>query len=189
MKREFQIRFLKSVGLQPEHYLLDIGCGTLRGGLPIIKYLQRGHYYGTEVRSEVLKEAHKELQQANIDKAPTLVLSMDISSLDLKRKFDFIWAYSVLIHLSDDILNDVLHFAQGHLAQTGQFFVNANIGERKNGYWHQGFPLVWRSVDFYQQEATRAGLEVTDLGTVKALGFGSGRKDHDQQHILRFKAR
>lgn len=42
MKREFQIRFLRDMALKPEHYVFDIGCGTLRGGLPIIQYLDSG---------------------------------------------------------------------------------------------------------------------------------------------------
>ena len=25
--------------------LLDIGCGTLVGGIPIIRYLEKSHYY------------------------------------------------------------------------------------------------------------------------------------------------
>ena len=188
MKREFQIEFLRSAGLRPEHYLLDIGCGTLRGGIPIIQYLERGHYYGTEVRAEVLAEARKELEEAGIDKDPTLVLSENVSTLDLSRAFDFVWAYSVLIHLSDDVLRDVLRFARAHLAEDGRFLANVNIDEQRDGYWHQGFPVVWRPVPFYEQEAARAGLEVRDLGTVEALGFGSGHTDHDQHHILEFKA-
>lgn len=186
MKREFQIEFLRSAGLRPEHYLLDIGCGTLRGGIPIIQYLERGHYYGTEVRAEVLAEAHKELEEMGIDKDPTLILSEDVSTLDLGQEFDFVWAYSVLIHLSDDVLRDVLRFVQAHLAENGRFLANVNIDERRDGYWHQGFPVVWRPRAFYAQEAARAGLKATDLGTVKSLGFGSGRKDHDRQHILQF---
>lgn len=187
MKREFQIEFLKSAGMEPEHYLLDIGCGTLRGGIPIIQYLEAGHYYGTEVRAEVLAEAYKELEEAGIDKDPTLVLSEDVSTLDLGRAFDFVWAYSVLIHLSDDVLRDVLRFVRAHLAEDGRFLANANIDERRDGYWHQGFPVVWRPVAFYRQEAERVGLAATDLGTVEALGFGSGHPDHDQHHILEFR--
>ena len=46
MKREFQIKFLTDMDLKPDHYLLDLGCGTLRGGIPIIEYLEIGHYFG-----------------------------------------------------------------------------------------------------------------------------------------------
>ena len=49
IKRAFQIQFLQSVGLTPDQYLLDMGCGTLRGGIPIIKYLEPGHYYGIRI--------------------------------------------------------------------------------------------------------------------------------------------
>ena len=44
MKRDFQIKFLKKSGLLPKHYLLDIGCGTLRGGIPFIEYLDEKKY-------------------------------------------------------------------------------------------------------------------------------------------------
>ena len=73
MKRAFQIQFLKDRNLEPSHYLLDIGCGTLRGGIPIIEYLEGGHYYGIEFRQEVLDEGRKELAEAGLDaKKPTL---------------------------------------------------------------------------------------------------------------------
>jgi cyclopropane fatty-acyl-phospholipid synthase-like methyltransferase len=190
MKREFQIEFLKSVGLQPEHYLLDVGCGTLRGGIPIIEYLHSGHYYGTEVRAGVLEEARKELRESGLEsKEPRLILTADVSSLDLERDFTFVWAYSVLIHLSDDILDDVLRFARRHLSKDGRFLANVNIGERSDSRWHQGFPLVWRSLEFYEHRALQAGLQLTDLGPIGSLGFKSSRRDHDQQHMLRFTRR
>src|SRR5215475_8544809 len=66
-KRDFQIFFLKQMGLQPAHYLLDIGCGTLRGGIPLIDYLDPGHYFGVEVRPLVLEEAAKELGEAGLE--------------------------------------------------------------------------------------------------------------------------
>jgi cyclopropane fatty-acyl-phospholipid synthase-like methyltransferase len=187
MKREFQIEFLRSAGLRPEHYLLDIGCGTLRGGIPIIQYLERSHYYGTEVRAEVLAEAYNELEEAGIDKDPILILSKDVSKLDLGQAFNFVWAYSVLIHLSDEVLRDVLRFVRAHLAEDGRFLANVNIAKRQDGYWHEGFPVIWRPAGFYREEAARAGLEARDLGTVEALGFGSGHPGHDQHHILQFR--
>ena len=76
MKRDFQIQFLKTMGLKPEHYLLDIGCGTLRGGIPLIKYLQDGHYFGVEVRKEVLDEGRKELREASLEEKKTKFFSI-----------------------------------------------------------------------------------------------------------------
>ena len=67
MKRDFQNRFLRQIGLRPEHYFLEIGCGTLRGGIPIIQYLEQGHYFGLDVRNEVIEEAKKEVTKFNLE--------------------------------------------------------------------------------------------------------------------------
>lgn len=80
IKRDFQFNFLKAMNLTPEHYLLDIGCGTLRGGIPIISYIQGGHYFGIDIREETLDEGRKELREVGRErKKPTLILSPDIS--------------------------------------------------------------------------------------------------------------
>ena len=44
--RRFQIAFLKERGLVPSSQLLEIGCGPLTGGIPIIEYLEPGNYVG-----------------------------------------------------------------------------------------------------------------------------------------------
>lgn len=49
---QLQIDFLKSEGLLPAHRLLDIGCGTLRGGRHFIGYLDAGRYTGTELSAK-----------------------------------------------------------------------------------------------------------------------------------------
>lgn len=48
--REFQFQFLLDQGLQKTDKLMDIGCGTLRGGIPMIEYLNIGNYYGMDLR-------------------------------------------------------------------------------------------------------------------------------------------
>ena len=74
MKQDFQISFLKSQGLKPNHKLMDIGCGTLRGGIPLISYLEKSNYCGLEVRDAVLEEGKKELKEQNLEnKDPQLI--------------------------------------------------------------------------------------------------------------------
>jgi cyclopropane fatty-acyl-phospholipid synthase-like methyltransferase len=185
MKRDFQISFLKSTGLLPHHYLLDLGCGTLRGGIPIISYLEAGHYYGIEVRPETLQEARKELHEAGLeDKNPDLILSSDFSSLTINQQFETIWAFSLLMHLSDQILDSMLSFSSKHLSPNGHLYANVNIANREEGSW-QGFPVVSRSFDFYRQICARNKLSLTDLGQLKDLGHNSGHWRADTQHMLR----
>ena len=185
MKREFQINFLKKEKLEEDHYFLDLGCGTLRGGIPLIDFLECGHYYGVERRDEVLDEGRKELEEAGLaDKKPVLLVSPDISQLSVDQEFDFIWAFSVLIHMSDEILSDALGFVSKNLSDTGVFYANVNIGERQTGNW-QGFPVVSRSFDFYSDECARKGLKVSQLGTLEMLGHSSNDKFSDSQVMLK----
>jgi cyclopropane fatty-acyl-phospholipid synthase-like methyltransferase len=187
-KRAFQIRFLKDAGLKPTHRVLDIGCGTLRGGIPIIAFLDKGNYHGVEVRADVLEEGRKELREAGLEgKEPRLTVAESLRSLDLPVKFDYIWAYSVLLHMSDEILSDCLDFVDRHISQSGSLYANVCVGERRETRlgW-QGFPVVWRSWDFYREAAARRSLHVEDWGTLESLGDVSDVRIMDEQRMLRF---
>jgi len=185
MKRDFQFDFLKRVGLLPEHYLLDIGCGTLRGGIPIINYLEKEHYFGLDSRKEILAEAREELASVGLEhKAPTLLTIADFSSVNLAQEFDFLWAFSVFIHMPDEVLYDCLDFVSRHISVDGSLFANVNIGEQPDANW-QGFPIVYRSIDFYRQACLKHGLELTELGELKDFGHLSGVEAQDTQRMLR----
>lgn len=185
MKRDFQIKFLQAMNLMPKDYLLDIGCGTLRGGLPLIAYLQAGHYFGLEAREEALNEGRKELREASLEeKSPVLFLSDDISQLTIDQSFNYIWAFSVLMHMNDKVLNDTLDFVSKHLSEDGVFYTNVNIGEMEEGNW-QGFPVVARNFEFYIHMCTKNGLAVTDIGSLKDHGHISNVESQDGQKMLK----
>jgi SAM-dependent methyltransferase len=188
MRRQFQIEFLKSVGLKPQHYLLDIGCGTLRGGIPLIEYLEEKHYFGIEVRGTVLEEGKKELEQYKLGyKEPMLILSKKLSSAVLRPysiRFDYVWAFSVLIHMNDTILNKCLKMVSEIMDDSGCFYANVNVGKKPDQAW-QGFPVVWRSLDFYEQKAAKNCLKPVDIGNLQALG-GLTPSQKNGQRMLRF---
>ena len=155
--------------LMPEDYLLDIGCGTLVGGIPIIRYLEKSHYYGIEKRLDVLEEARKELLASKLTHKTPVLLSEDFSSLNLEREFNFVWASSVLIHFKDEILEDCFAFVSNNLSKQGKFYANVNIGNKKDDSWKE-FPVVWRTLDFYKKVGSSYGLTVKDIGSRQEVG-------------------
>src|SRR5438128_11168021 len=75
---ELQFRFLVDEGLAPQHHLLDVGCGSLRGGVHFIKYLESTNYYGIDKNSDLLAAGREELERAELtDKRPTLLHRSD----------------------------------------------------------------------------------------------------------------
>jgi len=188
MKRRFQIGFLRSVGLEPRQRLLDLGCGTLRGGIPLIAYLDPGHYAGVEVRGEVLDEGRRELEESGLaDRAPQLVHCPRLAELDLGRRFDVAWAFAVLIHMDDDILDEAVAAVARHLDDGGVFYASANVGSEPSGTW-QGFPVVHREEAFYADVFRRQGLALTDLGPLTSFGHHHPRlapEAQSRQRMLR----
>ena len=159
---------------------------TLRGGIPLIEYLEHGHYVGIDVRAEALEEGRVELREHGLeDKAPTLIAFDDFAGLALEREFDVVWAFAVLFHLSDEILDACLAFVASHLKPDGVFYANVRLGQDREGAW-QGFPVVTRSQEHYVEAAARAGLTVERVGTLGDLGHRSGARAADNQVMLRF---
>jgi hypothetical protein len=94
-----QFEFLKRQGLQPQHYLLDIGCGSLRGGVHFINFLDKGHYYGIEKETSLIKAGKTlELKRRNLlHKNPHIfhIRNFDISQIG-HNSFGFMLAQSSL---------------------------------------------------------------------------------------------
>jgi cyclopropane fatty-acyl-phospholipid synthase-like methyltransferase len=186
MKRRFQFEFLCSRGLRVEHRLLDIGCGTLRGGIPLIEYLEIGHYTGIEARGGVLDEGRKELAEAGLEhKLPLLIEASDPAHVQLEQPVDIAWAFSVLFHMTDNFVDSYLALVARSLADAGAFYANVNLGDREPDGW-QGFPVLWRSESFYADLGSSHGLVMSRIGSLGELGHDSGSATQDQQTMLRF---
>lgn len=189
VKRQFQLDFLRDQGLEADHYLLDVGCGTLRGGAPLIAYLDPGRYYGIEKRPEVLAEGIEELETHGLqDREPVLVTAPGPSDVSFPVAFDVAWAYSVLFHLEDPELRECLSFVRRHLVEDGTFFANVEAGDREKESWKE-FPVVWRTVERYRKLGREGGFEVEDLGSLRSLGQESGLERDDEQRMLQFRPR
>ena len=61
-----QLEVLRAHGLRPEHRLLDIGCGSLRGGRHLMRYLEPGNYWGLDISPEILAAARQLVAQEGL---------------------------------------------------------------------------------------------------------------------------
>ena len=184
--RRFQITLLKEQGLVPSNQLLEIGCGPLTGGIPIINYLEPGNYVGIDVRNSVLDISWREVGRAGLSaKNPRLICSSSFGSRELgDQKFDFIFSFSVLFHLSDEILGSYFAAVRSRLKSTGICLANINTLD-KNSTWLE-FPFLKRTIENYREVATINGLELTCLGEIKDLGFRLAGQER-LNHMLSFR--
>ena len=131
-----QFDFLVAQGLQPSHSLLDVGCGSLRGGVHFIAYLEAGHYYGIDRDAEVLASGRDvELPRYGLSgKAPVLVEMEDFGFDRLGRSFDYALAQSVFTHLPLNSIVRCLMNIEAALVPGGRFYATffENPGGKRN---------------------------------------------------------
>ena len=95
-----QFNLLTLFGMRETSTLLDIGCGSLRGGRFSMMYLRPGKYFGIDPEDWAVKEG----LQAHFDdelvrrREPTFVFDGDYGVTKFGRKFDFLMAHSIFTH-------------------------------------------------------------------------------------------
>src|SRR5947209_3842440 len=89
---KLQFSFMIDKGLSPDHTLLDIGCGSLRGGVHFVPYLNKGNYFGIDINQSLLDSGRKEIAEMGcLDRLPleNLRCSEDFNLSQFGRQFDF----------------------------------------------------------------------------------------------------
>jgi cyclopropane fatty-acyl-phospholipid synthase-like methyltransferase len=118
-----QFNFLSKEGLMPEHKLLDIGCGSLRGGVFFIRYLNEGNYCGLDLNASLIRAGKKELDSAGlINKQPKLLVNDKFEASRFGVKFDFALAMSVFTHLFMNHISRSLVEVRKVLQPHGRFY-------------------------------------------------------------------
>lgn len=119
-----QFDFLVSRGLNPNHKLLDVGCGSLRGGIHFIRYLDSGNYYGVDKEKWLLDAGFEEVKRAGMEnKKFTLVQMSDFNFQRFGVKFDYALAFSLFTYL---LLNSIIRCLiniKKVLKEDGKFYV------------------------------------------------------------------
>ncbi|MEL6466756.1 MAG: class I SAM-dependent methyltransferase [Pseudomonadota bacterium] len=183
--RAFQMDFLRRNGLTEKTRFLEYGSGPLTLGLPLMRELAPGGYTGVDVRDSVMNLAYEEVHRAGqTARNPRLIVASDFGAEALAgENFDMIWSFSVLYHLSDDLIEALFANIKARLAPQGTYWANINTTVAES-QWLE-FPFLNRAPDFYAEIAGRNGLALSQLGTIAELGFvGTGpEKDNTMLEI------
>ncbi len=124
-----QLDFLIKQGMQPQHYLLDIGCGALRLGVKALDYLESGHYFGADISNELMEAGYQqELSATQRQRLPRANLhataDFDFSFLS-GTKIDYAIAQSVFTHLPFNHIRRCLAQLAPHLSPGATFYATA----------------------------------------------------------------
>ncbi len=119
---ELQLAYLVERGLLPHHNFLDVGCGSLRGGVRFIAYLDRGRYFGFDIDEELLDAGRRELELAGLgSRAPTLLCDDAFRFTSFACTFDMALAHSVFTHLPVNSVMRCLSEVEQVLVPGGRF--------------------------------------------------------------------
>jgi hypothetical protein len=118
-----QFEFLLRQGLAPSDCFLDIACGSLRGGVHFINYLNPGNYLGIEKQRRLVELGiEKELgREALLKQKPEFLFSGDFEFHRFSKIPSYSIAQSLLTHLAPSDIHTCLRnlrafVKDGHVA-------------------------------------------------------------------------
>lgn len=95
-----QLKLLVAEGLMPEHYVFEVGCGALVAGIPLMSYLQPGHFVGVDPNKWLI-DASLAVQENKyiVDQAqPLFLYNYNFDGSEANIAFDYILSHSIISH-------------------------------------------------------------------------------------------
>lgn len=173
--REWQFNYVIDQGLKRDDHFLDLGCGVLRGGIPVIDYLDEGRYFGMDISIDAIEVGRNEIARHELrHKNPVLVNNSDLEFEDVAWKgvrFDFIWAQSVITHLPGFKVEELLSNVNSVLDDDGVF--HATIWESDDNDTEMGLHRYdyWYRLGYLNELASENGLTVSRVNVIHPNGL------------------
>jgi SAM-dependent methyltransferase len=156
-----QFDYLVANGLQRDHALLDIGCGTLRGGRHFIRFLAPRRYTGIDLSEKAIQWGLELVRAEGLgERQPRLILN---TSKDLRfapfagERFDFLLAQSVFTHLMPEHIEEC--FAHIGVVMHGRsvffFTFREGVEFKRAGFKDFDYPFA-----FFENLAARRGFAI-----------------------------
>jgi hypothetical protein len=128
---KMQLDFMVSRGLKPESVFLDVACGSLRGGVHFIPYLDRGNYLGIDKEKFLIQRGlSQELPRGmREEKQPEFVVSDSFEFERFSKVPDMSLAQSLFTHLVVPDIELCLGKLRAFVHPGHEFYVTFLTGE------------------------------------------------------------
>jgi SAM-dependent methyltransferase len=118
-----RLDFLIEQGMQPEHYFVDIGCGSPDTGAAVAGFLHPGRYVGVETKRSQVRAARKQHPPL---KEATLLRTRSFNLSRLPHWVEFDYGFGWLTHHTPNRIELCLRRVIERLAPGGTFYANHN---------------------------------------------------------------
>ncbi len=129
---ELALKFLIEEGLERESLVLEIGCGCLSAGAPLIRWLEPGCYVGIEPNGWLVEAALAEMADLE-ERMPRFLWRSDFDASSEGRQFDFVFAHSVLSHAAYWQLQMFLAATASSLRRGGVALASYRLADEDSG--------------------------------------------------------
>jgi len=136
------LSYLVKLGLKPDDACVDYGCGTLRVGVHLIKYLNRGRYWGLDISEFLINEGQSLIgNELWEEKQPNLkVISDESVTQAAAAKASFLISTKVLIHVHPDELKEYLYDVVRIIKPSGQAIIDGKWSDTETLHYSR---LSW----------------------------------------------
>lgn len=136
---ELQLDLLIREGLRPDSSVLDMGCGCLHAGVPLIRHLRAWRYCGVDPNEWLRLVALEDPAVLRLveEKCARFSSADDFDSSRFDVKFDFVLSHSVLSHCALWQLYLFLKNVKAALALGGCVLASVRLAEG-NAYGSRG---------------------------------------------------
>lgn len=172
--QRYHLHLLQSNGLEPNHTLLDIGCGPLQGGIAFIRYLGINGYTGIDIDPTRIQAANAQILRHHLAaKHPRLFVSSSFGQDELgDQTFDYMWASQILYYFDDRAMGSLLEMVQKRLNPGGKFLGDVFTPDHYEFRFpeHRG-AYVRHTPESLQGIAEKYQLKARPLGTIEQFGY------------------
>jgi cyclopropane fatty-acyl-phospholipid synthase-like methyltransferase len=164
-----QLELLKRNGLKPHHHVLEVGCGALVAGRPLIQYLGPDRYVGIEPNTWLVDAARghfPDMPEWFVDKKPIFLARTDFDASETNRRFDFVLSHSVLSHAAHWQLPLFLGKLAGVLGPFGMIVASLRLYDEHGNRMGNSLHETWQypdasyfAIETIQHEAENVGLK------------------------------